>query len=645
MSLFATLNKTRAARYEPEPPEPTYLEVARRIKFPDGERRGEFWDPATEPSQIAMIMEFDDPYWEEIIDVAPSQRGKSLRSILLPMLRALCELSENYVYVMPSLDKLNQHWMSKLRPAIVAAGYGAWLPSKGPGSEGGRPSALAFTHPRTGKIGYLFFQAAGTGGKETALASNTARFMGYDESDDASSSAQLELAKKRTKAFRSSRVFFASTINERKERDGHPILALYEDSSKSRMWYACPFCAAYQPLEPDHLKFDDLEAKYICAHCKAAWEEKDRRKALRKWKLVHHGQTVDLSGKVSGDRPSKRTLGVRTWELDYLQADMNKVAEEWRSARKALDERQDHTNLRTFYNKTLVLEYDGDKTETGQDLTWSYLLHRAMSCKRLGPTRRASDRELGVRDGTYSHHFADPPPDANFCTGFIDVQHDRVYWTVLAMSLDTTTFDVAWGYDFARQDHAPWSPGELAMLLDKVSETARRAAGNLPFVQGGVDIGDQQDRIMPWLRGRAPAWVPCKGRGTGLKARPGDIDGLIWVEDSGIRWIHYDHSRDIVHAALRRPNDQPGAAVLPQGLSRHPSDTAYLRHLCAERMVTDPQTMKQKLEHGPGRWDWLDARRGAHVLALYHLKRMTNRPPPRAYGNVGSITIPVESKL
>ena len=633
--MTSALDIERAARLRAPPAPPTYLQVARRIRLPDGRAEGQYWDPATEPSQIAYIQIADDPRWTELIDVGPSQRGKSLRSVLLPLIRSLCELSQAVIYVMPSLDKIDQHWHGKLRPALAKAGYSAWLPTTGPGSAGGRASVILFRNPETGNTAPLYFQAMGGGGKETSLASNTAPVVVCDEADDAQDEGHFGLVRRRTRSFGAAgyRICYASTINDRLDRDAHPILAAWREGTRSRMWFACPFCGRFQALEWDRVKFDDIESRYSCVHCPALWTETDRQMALRKWRLVHQGQDVDAAGQITGPAPTGRTFSLRTWDLDYHSANLDQVVEEARAARRACDERGDHTALRQFHHKVLVLEYDGDRKEAGDDLTWQYLLGRSQTCI-YGPARATTDRDPAAPGHTYSRHLCAPPPEAYLCALFVDVQHNRVYWTLIAMALDGTTWDVAWGYELARADAAPWNTIELHALLDRVNRIASEAAQPVPLAIAGLDVGDQPDQLMPWLAGHRATWVPCKGIDRQMKAEPGDLDGLVWIRD-GLHLTHVDHSRDLVHAALRRPNGQPGAAHLPNGLLQNPSDTAYLRHLVGELQIIDRKTGKPKLQQR-GRWDWLDCRRGAHVLALLKLRRMTAaRPPSRRYGVVG----------
>lgn len=630
------LNRARAERWSPTAAPRTHYQFAKTMRFPDGPRVGDLWDPASEPAQHALVQVLDDPRWTEVVEVGPNQRGKTLSGVLLPLLRSLTDLSQNVIYSMPTLDKLDQQWQGRLRPSIGAAGFNAWLPIKGPGSQGGKPGVIRFSDPHDStRSAMLYFQGAGGGGKETALASNTAPLVIADEADDFGSEGHLSLLRRRTRSFgRRFRVIIVSTINNRDGRPGHPVLERHQRGTRSRMWYACPFCHAYQPLEWERIKYDDVEARYCCAHCPALWTETDRQRALDNWRLVHHGQAVDAAGHVTGDAPTTDMLSRITWDLDYRRANMQEVVDEYRQCRKSIDERGDHSAMRQFFFKVLVRDYDGDRVEASDELTWQNLLARS-SNSPWGPSLHLTDRGASDSGHTYSRHRCEPPADAAFAAAGIDVQHNRLYWVLIAASLTGTTWDVAWGYDFARADQAPWNTAELHALLDRVSRVITEYSTPIPVAIAGVDVGDSADEIMPWLRGHRPIWLPVKGGGAAMKAEPGDLDGVVHVRD-GLYMIRTDHTRELVHAALRRPNGDAGAAIIPNGLGNNPSDTAYLRHLCAEQLIVDPKTSKTKVRPGPGRWDWLDARRYAHALMLYRLRRLTTtRPTPRAFGVVG----------
>ncbi len=252
--------------WEPPPAPRSSLNFARTMLLPDGKATGEHWDPATEPVQLVWVRECDNPRWQVMVDVAPSQRGKTLMGIALPLLRSVVELRQNVAYVMPNLEKLDQAWHGKLRPILEGCGYGYLLPVTGPGAKGGKPSILPFRDPFTKqRMGNAYFMAAGGGGKETSLASITAPVVAVDEGDDLENEAQLGLAFRRVKSYGEDyRIYIVSTVNDRRHRDDHPILIFYERGTRSRLWYACPHCGRYQQLESERMVWEAVDGGYSC---------------------------------------------------------------------------------------------------------------------------------------------------------------------------------------------------------------------------------------------------------------------------------------------------------------------------------------------------------------------------------------------
>jgi hypothetical protein len=631
----------------------TNRDIARTMTLPDGPYAGMLWDPESEPIQRVFIARLDQPRWRRWTLVTPSQRGKSLMGIALPMVRTLTELTQNVAYVMPNLEKLTQAWEAKVRPLIVGCGYGAWLPEKGPGSRGGRPSALTLRNPKTrARAGTLFFMAASGGGKETSLASVTARLAAADEGDDFESAAHLKLAEKRTAAFQNEGQFIAvSTVNDRRGRAGHPILDRYRSGTRTRLWFQCPHCAGtgefagFQVLDPESVVYEALSApaavataRYRCDYCAVLWTSDDHRRALASFLEVHDGQSVDAAGRVIGPEPEGDHYSLMATDLEWNMASLGAFAEDHWSATEALRERGDHSLMRQHYHKLRCEDYTADleELELGHQLTWQGLLRRSQECP-WGPSIHTTDKTEAGDGYFYSRHAADPPPEAEWCMAGVDVQQNRVYPTLIAGNRQGTTWDMAWSYQYARLDHMPWSEAELHALLSDTYLWLVTCAGNLPLTFAGFDVGDFGEHIWKWLDQQKGG--VCKGmKGTGqvLKPEPGDVDGIICRRDR-LYHVNVDNTRELVQAAYRRPSGEPGSGIIPRGLSNNPSDRAYLQHLVAEMQIADPKTKKVRLRQGPGRWDWLDARRMAYALNRLHLSNLTRPKSKRKYGTIGTV--------
>ncbi len=607
--------------------------------LPDGPSAGENWDPATEPVQLVYVYEADKPHWQVMVLVLPSQRGKSLMGVALPMIRTLVELRQNFCYIMPNLEKLDQNWHGKIKPMLEGCGFGAWLPGKGPGARGGKPAILTLRDPKTGaRAGNLYFMAAGGGGKETSLSSVTAPALALDEGDDLESEGQIGLIFRRAKSFGEDyRASIVSTVNDRLNRDAHPILVFYARGTQSRLWYACPHCGKYQPLEWEQVILDPVS--YQCLYCPVVWTEADRHKALDKFCLVHAGQSVADDGTVTGPIPITRTFSLLAWDMEFHRASLSAIVSEFLTARASIETRGDHSAMRQFYHKVLCREYtaDLDELELGTELTWQYLLARSQQCKQHGPVIATTDR---TEDGgyLYSRHIAPLPPDVNFCVGGIDLQDNRVYWSLVAFNLDLTTYDIGWSYEYARMDKASWNTAELHAVLDRSLAVMRQASGGVNLELVGLDVadGNHLGPAMAWLAGKKPLCVPIRGHVRTMKPEAGDIDGLIYRRD-GEYHLRTDNLRELIHSAYKRPNGTPGAAHIPRGLANNSSDGAYLRHLVAEMRTFDKKT-KKEIIRTKGRCDWQDARRIAEGMGRLVISRMS-RPTRRrmTYGVVGKI--------
>lgn len=633
----------------PPPRPPTYTEFAELLFLPDGPQQGERWDPKAEPAQatkLAMldgkILDCNGEPFRELVDVSAAQTGKSLTDIIVPAMRAATALRQNVVYCLPTMDLVSKVWTTKLLPSLRGCGLGAWIPEKGPGSKGGKPVALPLVNPVTkARAGSIIFLAGGQGAKrEAGQAGVSAGVVLNDEADEYENAHRLALVDARAAAFgKNSLRIKTSTV---KKDVSSVILGLYRESTASRLWFACPHCSRFQPLEWEQVRYDgtddmtaDASARFHCIHCAVGWTDADRHKALETYQVVHRGQEVDASGTVVGLIPRTKVFGILTTKLDFhLGASLGELAVEHRRAKLRLEDAGDHGLMRSFYRDRLSREYTAEieEMEAGAELSPQYLLQRAIRCD-WGPVRHVTDRAIDAQP-TYSRHLADPPSAAIGVVTGVDVQRDRLYWVSTAYGVDGTTWDQAWGYEYARPDRTPYSKAELFGLLDRVDLIVRDYAGAIPWVAGGLDVGDQTDDLLAWLKGR-PQWKATKGASGSLKDEPGDIPGIVHRRDS-LYFVAVDAVRELIHSAYRRPNGEPGAAHIPNGLQNNASDTAYLKHLCAERMVLDPKTKKFKLHRGPGRWDWQDARRIAEVMIRLQL-RPKRTAPNRKYGAIGSV--------
>ncbi len=225
-----------AAGFEPPAPARDVYTFACDTTLPDGLLAGSKLNPSCERAVELWLQTMRSGKYRWMIQIAPSQRAKTTIGILIPFLHGLIEEKVNVGYVMPNLEKLEQKWEGSLKPMIDGCGYGAYMPTKGPGSQGGKPSVLTIRDPQTQRrLSRAYFMALGKGGSETATAANPCSILLIDEADDAENAGQLKLAQKRIKGYGAAgRGVIVSTINARVGRDLHPILELNEEATKTR---------------------------------------------------------------------------------------------------------------------------------------------------------------------------------------------------------------------------------------------------------------------------------------------------------------------------------------------------------------------------------------------------------------------------
>ena len=652
MIALAPANRRLAADLRPPRTARTFEQFARTIRLPDGPSAGHLWVPETEPTQIASVRHRDTGQWSWFIYVAPSQRGKTLKGILAPTLWGICERRESVAYVLPNLDLLTKNWESKIKPAIEGAGFGAWLPVKGPGSKGGKPAVLTLRDPETGTVANRwFFMAMGTGGRESSTASVSPQHLGIDEADDAVSVGQLENTAKRIESWRGAgTVDIASTVNDRTGRESpdpndpsaaHPILLMYRTGSQHRQHHRCPHCAAYFP--PDLEDLDLERGTIVCRKCGVIWSEEDRKDALNRSLSAGHLDTIVGDTVIPGTYPHRRYSELTTG-LDYHMGSVPEICKQVIAAKEA-EARGDFSLMRTVMHKVFCRPYVEPKGAT--DITNTGLAN----------VSAASD-----------YNKRTVPHWVNYLSCGLDVQQDRVYWIVVGHGPDDRWCIVDWGYELLvpqGQERAP-TPNDRRRVLAEID--AKMDAGwriegrddsheqpNMSPLPGlrGIDVGAFTDELVNWLRG-VKGWRACRGVGRDTVRHLGKVLDLPPEAKAFVElrqpegWpiplinVNGSNVRKWVHAALLRQPGTPASGMLPRGLK---SSDALLLHLSGEIWV---EPKDNATEIFAGHWqevrvrhDWLDALCYAIALSRLRIGIQTvqgNRRPIK-YGRLGPINV------
>jgi hypothetical protein len=669
-TAFADLDQIEelaSAAVRPPADPPTFLRFAEGLTLPDGPLAGKRYQPAADPVHAALMRELDRG-WGRIVAVGAVQTGKSLGTILVPCLRAVTALRQPVVYAQPAMDKLHQAWSGKVEPSIRGAGMGGWMPATGQGSRGGNtPKFVVFRDPITGARAGMIYLIPGGGKREGAQASVTASVVLVDEVDDFKNRHRVELIAKRADSYGSRALrIYTSTV---KLDEGSIILGLYDDSTASRLWFACPHCGHYAPMEWERVSYDAADeataaasVRIACDHCAVAWTEDDRRAALRSWRLVHRGQTVDAGGLVLGAAPATGTLGILWTALDSSLRDLPGLAiEHWRATR-ALG-RGDHGPMRSFHRDQLCRPYLGDRVADDEGLPAR--ISRAFLAARAATSDYGLTEHRHEEEGD-SCYLTEMPKGVEFLIVTTDVQRGgqrspgRLYYLVQGMDSALRTWDIGWGHVVCSPTGAQVNEAELHRGLDRLRDMIAgiEASTGRPVVRRGVDVGDMQDWVRRWLV-RNPTWWAIKGVDRAMtedaeKSRNFDISGWLYRREqdaenaSGLRtwWLYLVPSDTVrLHAqsGLLLPAGAPGAHHQPRGLDH---ESTIIKHYCATALINDSRdgqrwsdrATDRKFHHEwQRRHDLLDCRTYGQALGYQYCRTVNRRTPKKRYGDVGNI--------
>jgi phage terminase large subunit GpA-like protein len=297
----------------------------------------------------------DSDRWNRIAVTGPTQTGKTLCSLVIPAAYYLFEVREPCIIVwVPHLEMMKDKWRDDLLPVIERTRYRDLLPRTGSGSRGGIGQSIHF---RNGCE--LRFMTGGGGDK--TVAGKTARVVlatevdGADEAGASSREAdritQIEV---RTRAYGDRKlILLECTVSTPQGR----IWSEYQAGTKSRIPLPCPHCGQWVSLEREHLAgWQDAEtvvaaragAFFFCPECGGRWTEQQRREANLAAKLLHEGQQIDSSGRITGEPRETDTLGFRWSAVNNLLLTAGDIGQdEWNGAREA-DEENAEKKLRQF---------------------------------------------------------------------------------------------------------------------------------------------------------------------------------------------------------------------------------------------------------------------------------------------------------
>lgn len=607
LTIERELDEAEAAAWEPPPAARSVYEFAQDIVLVSGPLAGSRLQPSAERAIDLWLQTLASGRYRWHVIAAPSQRGKTLCGVLIPMLHALIEQRINVGWVMPNLDKLGQKWAGDIQPTLEAGSFSRYVPTKGPGSRGGKPAAMAVRDPATGRrLASFYAMALGKGGSETSTASNPCARLLIDEADDAESAGQLKLTMKRTASYGAAGGgIVCSTINERVGRDLHPILELQEETTKTRLGHLCPYCHAHVIPELEH--FNVELAQIACPSCGVLWSEEDRHSARNNAVYVHANPDAEIFGVTYvavdyfWEYPDKATGNVERL-LPALAAE-HKAA--W-----AAKERGDPSQWHTYLRKQWCRPESQDDAEVPATV----------------------DLEQAARATKSTHTRGEIPAGHDVITCGCDTGKREAWHLTLGMRVDLSWSVIDWGVRTTGDHRAEPTPEDQRAMLTNLRERIAR----IPRCNSmGIDVGYNTDLVVPWARRNGMLLMRGDSRPAGKKDE--DRNRLLpsWAEDrrqdDGNYWLFIDGGavKTEIAKALAREPGTPGAGHLPRGQE---AGDWLIRHLTSEIWDSKHGVWVKK----PGRDNHLlDCLVYAWALAM--IKMLRPKPAPRTYGVIGSL--------
>jgi phage terminase large subunit GpA-like protein len=543
-----------------------------------------------QPYSALYFAAVENPYWNRVVAMGPSQSGKTLTCFIIPTLYHLFEIGETVICGLPSMDMATDKWNEDLLPAIERSKYKEFLPRSGSASKGGKSNlrAVTFTNGAT-----LRFMSGG--GDDKKRAGFTSRVLvvtetdGLDQAGGKSREAdKLKQMEARTNAFGDrKKVYMECTVSV----DSGRTWTEYKAGSTSRIVIRCPHCAKHVTPEREHLvgwqdAIDEIEAhekgRVACPECGALWTDDDRRIANANSKLVHKGQTILEDGTVEGDLPRTNTLGFRWSAVNNLLVQTGTIAKaEWKASREGSEDNAEKEMCQFWWAKPY--------TPSTLDLT-------------------VMDHNAIMNRVDKAHPHGHVPEDGIVLALGVDVGKWLCHWVVTAFRPHATPHIVDYGrLEVPSRDMAEEKAILIALrgLRDDVLRKGWKSTAGQRFVQVGfIDARYKPEAVFQFCDETRGVLFPSMGYGSTQrdsakfirKAR--DACLAIGEEYQVVRRtdgkgvvveINSDHWKGWLHSRAQTPMGQPGAMTLyrPEADSDKYHHLSFSKHLTAEKKVEE----------------------------------------------------------
>jgi len=571
------------------------------IVLPDGPFVGQRFLCSRQPAHGLFFDAVDQSEFFRYACTGPQQSGKTLAFVVIPILYHLFERRQTVLFGLPSMDMANDKWKLDVRPAIEASRFAKYLPRKGAGSQGGTPELIQFSNGAN-----LKFITAGGGDEKrsgfTGPVLVVTEVSHLDEtggqSDEATKLKQME---GRVRAYRASgqaRVYLESTVTTEHGR----MWQEWQQGTAGEVVFPCHSCGRYiSPGRDNLIGWQDSEtesaaerlARWSCPECGIVFDDQKRLQQLRSAVLLHRGQSVAKTGRITGKIPETKTLGFR-----YSAATNTFVTsaiiggDEWRAER----------------------EVDQELAER-ELLQWTWALPARPAETQLEPL---DHRTIMLRQ--HDHRRGEVPDDTIRIAAGVDVRSAQLDWFVTAEQKNGRLLCIDYGFEPILRELSDLQTAlrqairtlqeKFAAGWEPESGTGNRSA-DITLVDSGWEtdlIREESQRDNTWQTAMGFGFrqhrglkytAPKRQSRQSLRIGEGWHDVLFMQGRRPLREYqnNADHWKRRVHQALSVDQDAAGALLLPR--TDKPQGRAELaRQLTAEREV-------QQFEIGKGtsvRW-------------------------------------------
>jgi hypothetical protein len=610
------------------------LDFSKRCKIQDDNGSTVQYNPNSFHIQKFYLEAVSQEKYREFILLAPTQIGKTVVGIYMPVIFSLFVLNNPTIIAMPDENIASKLYITKLAPMITDAGYGEYMPDKGVGARAGSSVRGTFRMKNGANLTFL----GGGRNNESAQSGITAKWIFYDEIDSIPDGVVERIAERAASFGNKARFFYSSTI---KNDDGKSkILGLYKNSIGYRFYYACPKCGKYQLMDWEQVRYDNSSvltaydsARYECKYCKKHLTELDRIEMIGRHKVVANGQKIDKDGNITGQEIKTNIFGIywNALEVPLARGNLGVLCQKHFKAIESLNAGDD-SKIKQFERDTLVREYKPKETKqtTSHKLNRSQLSYIA-SLNKYSIINEYPALQIrndgGVWRSEGKRYETEIPNQVKVITAGIDIQQGgqeyspRLYYLIMGWNEELNeSWDLSWGEILSGplETHALKDDTVEAfqMFLEKYTEIINNNKLQSGYI--GIDCQFLPEAAYE-MKEMHDDCLLVRGIDHEMAAKPYDQPGWFYNKNS-VACIPVNSARKAVQATLLKTSGK-NSGHIPKGLEEW---DFLIKHYCATIEIVDDKNKRRWSESTKDRqyhkeWfnrhDYLDCRIYNYVMS------------------------------